>query len=254
MSKKRKRENNAGRLIRALGMTLSEFARTLGVSASAIKKVVEGKRTISDDLRSRIFAETGILFFSTPEETPMEFSKEEVEEHRREIGMSEKQARFAANNIIGKSIELMMIAAARPGVGKSFPVFTALNLAVEKVKNEFHMEKHIDAVLRERSSTESKLYTVRELRGNHLLAEQTGFKDDPALKDDDKIPLTRAVGWIPTKEIFNIMWQQREFICELLKNPDGELDEATKVRLEAMAAQVEKQVDDAISAAYPTLR
>ena len=254
MPKKRKTENNLGRLIRALGMTQTEFAKTLGMSASAVKKAVEGKRIISDDLRSRIFAETGIFFFSAAEETPMSFSKEEIIEHMRQVQMNSNQARFAACNILGKSIELMMIAAARPGVRKSFAVFTALTQAIEKVKNEFRMEKHIDAVLRERSSTETKLYTVRELRGNNLLAEQTGFKDDPALKDEDKIPLTRTVGWLPAKEIFNIMWQQREFICELLKNPDGELDEATKVRLEAMAAQVEKQVDDAISAAYPTLR
>ena len=254
MSKKRKCENNLGRLIKALDMTLAEFARTLGVSASAIKKVVEGKRTISDDLRSRIFAETGVFFFSAAKETPTEFSQDEVDEHRRQIQMSDNQAKFAASNIVGKSIELMMVAAARPGVGKSFPVFTALNLAIEKVKNEFHMEKHIDAVLRERSSTETKLYTVRELRDNEVLAKQTGFKDDPALKDDAKIPLTRTVGWLPVKDASNIMWQQRELICQLLKNPDGELTGEAKARMEEMATQLEKQMDEVVSAAYPTLR
>ncbi len=254
MSKKRKVENNLGRLIKALDMTLSEFARTIGVSASAIKKVVEGKRSISDDLRSRIFAETGYFFFSALQETPMEFSKQEVVEYMRQVQMSENQARFAACNVLGKSIELMMVAAARPGVGKSFAVFTALNLAIEKVKTEFHMDNHIDAVLRERNSTETKLYTVRELRENKLLSEQTGFKDDPALKDEAKIPLTRTVGWLPVKDATNIMWQQRELICQLLKNPDGEISEEAKARMEEMATQLDKQMDEVVSAAYPTLR
>ena len=254
MSKKRKMENNVGRLIKALDMTLTEFARKIGVSASSIKKVVEGTRGISNDLRSRIFAETGVMFFSATEEVPMEFNREEILEGMKGVQMSENQARYAANSIIRKSIELMMVAAARPGVGKSFAVFTALTQAIEKVKNEFQMEKHIDALLRERSSTETKLYTVRELRGNNLLAEQTGFKDDPALNDEQKIPLTRTVGWMPAKDAFNIMWQQRELVCELLKNPNGELSAEAKTRMEEMTAQIEKQMDEIVSTAYPPLR
>ena len=253
MPKKRKSENNLGRLIRALDLSQTEFARILGVSASSIKKVVGGTRALSDDLRARIFAETGIMFFSAAEETPMEFTKEELLEFKKQILFNENQSRYAAG-ILSKSLELMMIAASRPGVQKSFSVFSALGQAIAKVKNEFHMEKHIDAVLRERNSTETKLYTVRELRDNSILAEQTGFKDNPALNDEQKIPLTRTVGWLPAKDIFNVMWKQREFLCEILKNQSADLTDEAKAKLEEMAGQVQKQFDEVVYASYPDLR
>ena len=148
----------------------------------------------------------------------------------------------------------MMIAAARPGVDKAVPVFSAITLAIENVKKEFQMEKHLDAVLRERNSTETKLYTVRELRNNNVLAEQTGYKDDPALKDEDKIPLTRSVGYFPQKDFFSIIWQHLQLYTEILRDQDGTLTEEAKARLAILAGQIQKQMNDAGNASYPTLR
>lgn len=156
--------------------------------------------------------------------------------------------------MISRSVELMMIAAARPGVDKAVPVFSALTLAIEKVKKEFQMEKHLDAILQERHSTETKLYTVRELRNDKVLAEQTGFKDDPALKDETKIALTRTVGWFPQKDFFSIIWQMMQLFAEILKNQDSDLTEDAKAKLEKLASQMQKQMDDAGYASYPTLR
>jgi transcriptional regulator with XRE-family HTH domain len=253
MPKKRKSENNIGHLIKAIGLTQQEFAQRLGVSASAIKKVVAGKRPISDDLRSRIYAETGLIFFSAPKEDPLEYTKENYKDYKKDITFTEKNAQVAAG-LISRSVELMMIAAARPGVDKAVPVFSAITLAIENVKKEFQMEKHLDAVLQERNSTETKLYTVRELRNNNVLAEQTGYKDDPALKDDDKIPLTRTVGWLPQKDFFSIIWQHLQLYTEILKDQDGVLTEEAKARLAILAGQIQKQMNDAGYASYPTLR
>src|SRR5208337_1585909 len=91
------------------------------------------------------------------------------------------------------------------GAGRELPDCdnwqNAMIQALEPVKNEFHLEKHVDAELRDRHSTETKLYTVRELRNNDLLAKMVNFKDNPNLKDDEKLPLTKTTGWLPVKEI-----------------------------------------------------
>jgi len=111
--------------------------------------------------------------------------------------------------VIVKLIEVMMAASTRPGVEKSYVVFNTLIQAIERVKNEFQMEKHIDAELRNRQATETKLYRVGDLRKNDLLAKQVGFKDNPKLKDDEKIPQAKTTGWLPAKELFNIAWQHQ---------------------------------------------
>ena len=95
------------------------------------------------------------------------------------------------------------------------------------------------------------IYTVRQLRDNGVLGQQTGFKDDPALKDDQKIALIRTVGWLPTKDFFNIWWQHREPVCEILNNQDGEMSQEQKAIFEEMADQVQKQMDQAGFASYP---
>ncbi len=122
------------------------------MSGSIIKKLEAGKRTISQDLSSRIFAETGILLFSAPEEEPLEYSKEDHAAWKKEILFDQKSVK-AAERIVMKLIELMMAASVRPGVEKSYVVFNALIQAIERVKNEFQMEKHIDAELRDRQAT-----------------------------------------------------------------------------------------------------
>ena len=136
-----------------------------------------------------------------------------------------------------KLVELMLAASARPGVEKSYVVFNALIQAIERVKNEFHMEKHIDAELRDRQATETKLYNVGELRKNDLLARQVGFKDDPKLSNEAQIPLTKSVGWLPAKEMFNVAWQHRELMKEMSRSGSDNLTEAQKVKL----AEIEKQ-------------
>ena len=73
---KPKFKNNLTRVREGLGLSQPDFARKLGVSASIIKKVEAGKRTLSQDLSAAIFAETGRLLISAPEETPLEYTTE----------------------------------------------------------------------------------------------------------------------------------------------------------------------------------
>lgn len=246
MPKKPKFKNNLTRVREGLGLSQPDFARKLGVSASIIKKVEAGKRTLSQDLSAAIFAETGRLLISAPEETPLEYTTEDHAAWKKEVLFDQKSVK-GAERVVMKLVELMLAASARPGVEKSYVVFHALIQAIERVKNEFHMEKHIDAELRDRQATETKLYNVGELRKNDLLARQVGFKDDPKLSNEAQIPLTKSVGWLPVKEMFNVAWQHRELMQEMSRSGSDNLTEAQKVEL----AEVEKQRDRDVDAFLP---
>lgn len=242
MPKKPKQKSNLTIVREALDLSQAEFAYRLGVSASAIKKAEEGIRPMSNDLITRVFAETGVLFVNNLPIESFSYTKADHTAWTQEVLLNEKSATAAARVIL-KLVELMLIAAARPGVQKSYQVFNALIQATERVKNEFHLDKNIDAVLRERNATETKLYTVRELRANDLLAKMVNFKDDPQLKGDETLPLTKSTGWLPGKEMFNIWWQHREMILEVLKTQGDELSDETKSKLQAVEKDMEQEID-----------
>lgn len=247
MPKKTQPQSDLAILRKGLGLSQSEWARRLGVSASMVKKLEEGTRSMSADVASRIFAETGILFLNQPvPREPFSYTKEDHLAWMREIQLDQKGA-IIASRVVLRLVELMLVSASRPGVQKSYQVFNALIQAVEKVRDEFRMERHIEAELRDRHSTETKLYSVRELRDNDLLAEMVGFKDDPALTDDDTLPLAKATGWLPAKELFNIWWQHRELVAQLRESPETGRTEEANARLAELAQTLEtaigKEVD-----------
>lgn len=242
MPKKRNLKNNLTRLREGLGLSQPDFARRFGVSASIIKKLEAGTRTISQDLTARIFAETGVMFVSEPEEEPLEYTQADHAAWKKEVRLDQKTVK-GAERVIMKLVELLLAASVRPGVDKSYPIFNALIQAVSNIKNEFQMEKHIDAELRDRQATETKLYTVRELRQNDLLANQVGFKDDPKLKDEEQIPLTKTVGWLPAKELFNLSWQHQEFLKEISDVDDKGLSEAQETKLAEIRKQCDREID-----------
>lgn len=247
MPKKRKFETDLSRLIKGMGLSLADFAKEIGVSGSTIKSVIKGTRTMTQELKSRVFAETGVLFFDAKKEDldksePLVYTKEDHREFKKESVFNEKAARVAAG-LVAKQVELLMLAASRPTVGKSLPIFTALNLALQKIKDEYRLEKNIDALLRERHATQTKLYTVKELRGNDLLAKQVGFQDDPKLKDEEQMLLEKTVGWLPAKDCFNVAWQNRELFEQLAASEDEEMTEEQKARFEKMQAEMESEID-----------
>jgi transcriptional regulator with XRE-family HTH domain len=251
MPKKPKKKSDLTIVREGLDLSQSEFARRLGVSASIIKKVEEGKRAMSQDLITRVFAETGVLFANTTTPAPpITYTQEDQNAWVKETQFNQKSAAAAARVIL-KLIDLMLISAARPGVQKSYQVFNALIQSVEQVKREFHLEKHIEAELRERHSTETKVYKVAELRANDLLAKMVEFKDDPNLKDDETVTMTKSTGWLPAKEMFNIWWQHRELLTEILKTQEGELTAEATAKLEDAAAKIESALERELDAFLP---
>jgi transcriptional regulator with XRE-family HTH domain len=237
--KKPPKESDLTKVRKGLGLSQPDFARRLGVSASMIKKLEEGKRRMTQDLQARIYAETGITFINGDVcNESFSYSKEDHTEWLTETRFNKRGAEIAAR-MIAKLAELMFDAASHPNVQKSLQVFNALLQSVERIKDEFQLDPHIEALLRDRYSTDTRRYSVRELRDNDLLAKMVGFKDDPDLKDDEKLLLTKTTGWFPTKELFNITWQHREFLTEMIKMQGDVLGEEAK----AKAEQIEKQLD-----------
>lgn len=243
MPKKPRKEGALTIVRKGLGLSQADFARQLGISASMIKKLEEGKRTLSPDLQARIYAETGVMLVNEgAQDDSFAYSKNDHAEWMAETQLDQKTASHITR-MLARLIELMLISASRPGVQKSFQVFNALLQALENTKKEFHLEKNIEAELRERHATETKLYQVRELRANDLLAGMVGFRDDPKLKDDEMLPLAKTVGSFPTKELFNVAWQHRQFFREILANPDEALSEEARAKLTSRLEQIDGQMD-----------
>jgi transcriptional regulator with XRE-family HTH domain len=223
------------------GCSQPEFARRLGVTASHIKKLESRKRFLTQEVASRIFVETGVMFVLSDRDDPIGYTGADHIKWKEATTVCSRGAKIAAKKV-SNLVELMFAAAARPGANATFQIFNALNQAIENIKDEFELDKHIDAELRDRYSTETKLYTVRELRDNNLLAGMVGFEDKPEYKDDDKIPLTKPIKWFPSKEIFNVMWQHRNFTAQLRQTPEVSWTPEDRAKLEHINQQMEAAI------------
>ena len=246
MPKKPEKKRHLTQLREALGLSQSQFAERLGVSASMIKKVEEGTRPGSDDLKLRIYAETGRMFFNRDEsgyspDGHVDYTKAEHEAWLNEVQFDPEVA-VAAARIIHRQAELMLIAAARPGINKSYQVFNGLLLALERVMAEFRLARHINAEMRDRHMTETRSFTIRELRANRELARLWSFQDDPKLKADAIVTLEKPVGAFPVNEINSICLQHRELFSEILKTQDGEMSDDAKTKLAALDQKVEREM------------
>lgn len=207
---------------KGIGISQADFARKIGLSASMIKKIEGGIRNLPQDVMCRIYFETGVWIVPGIENEPCTYTREVYEAWKKTLPYNEQIARALAHQI-GKWVEMMMIAAARPGIDKGFQLYHAVMQDIFKISREFQMEKHIEASLRDRNATETKTYTVRELRANSLLAQMVEFKDDPKYNDDEVLALTKSVGWMPVKEVFNIAWNHHVTLQELLNSPSASL-------------------------------
>ncbi len=239
----------------ALGLSQGEFADRLGESTSTIKKVEEGTRPGSTHLKARIYSETGLVFFNKDEpghrpNDSFAYTKAQHEAWMKEVQFNEHEARAAARVIL-KQIELMLIAAARPSVNKSFQVFTELLMAVDMVKDQFHMDKHLEAEMRDRHMTETRRFTVRELRADAALAKLWNFQDAAKRRPDETVLLEKSRGWFPAKEIGYILSQHRDLNAEILAAQDGQLSDDAKAKLESSSQRIEKDIERAMTGFIP---
>ena len=143
------------------------------------------------------------------------------------------------------------MAAARPGVHKSYQAFNGLLLALERVKEEFGLEKHLEAEMRDRQMTETRRFTVRELRADAALAKLWHFQDDRKLKPDETVLVEKTTKWFPGREINHILTQHRELISEILQTQDGELSAEAKAKLEALNQKIEKEIEGQMARFIP---
>lgn len=217
MPKGRHTKNNLTRVREGIGLSQLEFARRLGVLVSIIKKVEAGERPASSDLAARVFAETGVLLTSRSEEAPIEYTKAKYAAWKRQVRLDQQSVR-EAGRVIMRHVELVMAASARPGVEKFSAVFHGLVQAVERVKKEFKLEEPIEAELRQR--------------------QKTGFKGDSKLKGQEPVRLSKPAGWLPAKELCDLVVPHLEFIKAIGAVDESKLTGAQKARL----AQIKKQL------------
>lgn len=233
----------------AIGFSQTQFARLIGVTTSTIKRIENGQLKISQELTGRIFLATGVIVIETPSGpqrivcTREPYTKQSLQEWRSEFTPNSSVAMALAGHL-AKWVEILLLASARPGVAKSFQVFHALLQALEAINREFDLQKHIDAHLAERHSTQTQLYRVADLRRNSLLAQMVHFQDDPKLSDADQIPLTKPIGWLPNRDFFNLLWKHQELFQSLLSaSADGR---SLSPELDHQLRQVEKDLEAAI--------
>ncbi|MFA6545474.1 MAG: hypothetical protein WCS99_13730, partial [Limisphaerales bacterium] len=185
---------------KALDVSIPEFARTLGISGSLLKKIEASKKPMSPDVRGRVFLETGFIIYDGPRNDLIEYSQAMHTEWRAQLPNRSEFAPPLAH-VLSKQILLLLQAAGRPGVEKVMQVFNSVLLALERIKDEFHLDASLAGQQRDRHLTEQKRIFVGELRKNFHLAELYGFKDRPELKDDEEVVLEKPTGWLPTKEL-----------------------------------------------------
>jgi transcriptional regulator with XRE-family HTH domain len=225
---------------KGIGLSQADFARRIGITASMIKKIEGGTRDLPQEVMCRVFFETGVWIVPGSKNDPCSYTMEEYKAWKESLPYNEQIAKGLAH-MLSNWIEVMLLSAARPGIDKGFQLVLALMQELHKIAHEFQMDKHIDAWLRDRHSTDTQAYKVRELRANDLLAQMVGFKDDPKYGDNDTLPMTKSTGWMPTKEIINIAWSHRALTQEILRNPGTPLTPEHKAALEDIAKQLDAE-------------
>lgn len=216
-------------LRQAIGLTQGEFARLIGVGTSTVKRIESRTLKMSQELAARMFLATGFMVTETPggKQTMTwngePYTKESFELWKAELATNTAVASALTAQLVNW-IEILLLASARPGAGKTVQVFHALLQSLHRITDEFQMQKHIDALLSERHSTETQLYRVGDLRKNSLLASMVQFQDDPTLTDQDEIPLTKPVGWLQHRELFAVLWTHQELLRHWIDSTQNGLD------------------------------
>ncbi len=230
----------------ALGFSQTKFTHLIGVTTSTVKRIENGQLKISQELTGRTLLATGVIIVETdvgPKTivcTGEPYTKESFQNWRSEFTPNSSVAMAVAGQV-AKWVEILLLASARPGVTKTFQVFHSLIHALDTINRDFELQKHIDAHLAERHSTQTQLYRIGELRKNSLLAKMVNFHDDPNLKDEDQIPLTKPVGWLPNRDLFNVLWNNQDVFQSLVSSSsDGR---ALSPALDDKLRQAEKALE-----------
>ena len=246
MPRKSHSQHPLNALRRTLGLSQTALARLIGVTPCAVKRIENGRLKISRDFVARLFLATGSVILETPGGlrtitwTGERYTRQSFELWKAELQPNSAVASALSAQLV-RWIEILMLASARPGAGKTVQVFHAVLQSLQSISEQFKMHNHIDALLRERHSTETQLYRVADLRENSALATRVQFHDDPKWKDDDQILLTKPTGWLQHLEIFDLLWTHRDVLTSSVSGNDSGSD--SSLDLLKTLAEVEKQLE-----------
>ena len=54
-------------------------------------------------------------------------------------------------------------------------------------------------------------------------AQMLNFHDDPTLNDEAQIPLTKPIGWLPNRDLFNLLWDHQDLFQRLFSSAGPDL-------------------------------
>ena len=207
-----------GALRKILGQTQSEFAATVGVSKDAVASWGCGRNELSATMARRIALATGVddrslqraelplLTLSLPQRP---FTREDFAAHQKSFwgGTTEANVRRHAQRC-AEALELLFMAAAqREGAARLNGVMASFTQWCNEAREQFGLEKAIDAQLDERPRpfAMTKSYGQwRELaKSDPKLAKKMGFKDEPKKEGGETLTLSADLVpvWTPGWEM-----------------------------------------------------
>jgi DNA-binding XRE family transcriptional regulator len=152
---------------RILGLSQKDFAKTISVAPVTLKKIESRKLELSDEVASRIFAETEVPLFRAEDDYLERLGKDIPLTtwdgrplSREQYGKTKEQAALVPLERIDRAVEslafhiqILLEAACELTHPKPHLVFGALQVALNRIKGEFGLGGQVSAILAEYGSS-----------------------------------------------------------------------------------------------------
>jgi transcriptional regulator with XRE-family HTH domain len=209
-------------LRKIIGRTQGEFAAMIGASKDSVASWETGRNRLSPQFARRISLVTGAdekpllrgkgkLTAEQPFERSKPYTAEEFERHRKNHwGRTDEEAAQGHLEHCADTLELILMAAARPGRGKvkyRLPgVLDSFNQWCERTREDFKLEGQIKEQLEARRfpyTFTCSYGSLREMLREDPSLKGMGFKDDKQKKAEEmmSLELTALPGWCPGRSM-----------------------------------------------------
>jgi DNA-binding XRE family transcriptional regulator len=181
------------------------FAKLVGCSAIAIQRIENGSLQLSPKLANSILEATGADPVSLRagrdakalDMSGKEYTKESYSFYRGILPCDAKEMKLLFTKIV-QQVQLLYIASQRGGKYKTYAVNFALQTALMKLADDFHLTQSINQFLLDQGYIKKRIYRVSDLRKFAGYARILGFKDNKRFKPAKLISFTLPTGWLPT--------------------------------------------------------
>jgi len=186
-----------------LGLSQPAFAKLIGCAAVTVQRVEIGTLPLSPKLAISIFEATGAdaaSLLGGPDAKALDtrghpYTKEANTFSRSVPGYDEKEFKLLLIKIFHQ-LQLLFLASNRGGKFKMYTVNSALQAALMKIADDFHLTQSIRNILIETGNSEKRKYRVTDLRKFPEYARVLGYQDDKHYKPDKLVEFILPRGWL----------------------------------------------------------